>query len=363
MVKVLQVFNKLNQGGIEHVVINLMQNIDRDKIEFHFAMTSGEKGLLDEKVKKLGGYIHYFNSGSRNPLNVKKNLERIIRDNGPFDVVHSHIYFASGYILYIAKKMGVPIRIAHAHDTYKGEKKTLIRKVYEYKMRKMINKYANYKFGVSKEAIFHLFGNKDQNTYIVNNGINFNEYVVNENIRKYYRSKFHVKDNETLLCNIGRFEDQKDHNYLIDVFNRLLKINKNYKLLLIGNGSLKKAIISKVEKLGLSSKVVFLENRNDVNKILMATDMFIMPSKYEGLPLSLIEAQASGIPCVISNNITDEVKISPNVYSLEKDNYNRWINFIIQHKNDPRLNNIEYLDNAGFNEIKIAKFVENIYLS
>ena len=115
----------------------------------------------------------------------------------------------------------------------------------------MINKYANYKFGVSKEAIFHLFGNKDQNTYIVNNGINFNEYVVNENIRKYYRSKFHVKDNETLLCNIGRFEDQKDHNYLIDVFNRLLKINKNYKLLLIGNGSLKKAIISKVEKLGL----------------------------------------------------------------------------------------------------------------
>lgn len=95
----------------------------------------------------------------------------------------------------------------------------------------------------------------------------------------------------------------------------------------------------------------------------MATDMFIMPSKYEGLPLSLIEAQASGIPCVISNNITDEVKISPNVYSLEKDNYNRWINFIIQHKNDPRLNNIEYLDNAGFNEMKIAKFVENIYLS
>lgn len=364
MIKVLQVFNELDQGGIEHVVINLMQNMDPSKVEFHFAMMSGKKGVLDSKVKKMGGRIHYFSSGKKNPLNIYLNLKRIIQTYGPFKVVHSHLYFSSGYILYIAKRLGVPIRIAHAHDVYKGENENVSRKIYEYTMRKLINENATYKFGVSQEAIKHVFGNyPSKNTFILNNGINLDSYTLNNKIRQEYRNKFNLKKNEVALCNIGRFEDQKDHNYLIEVFDRILKVNPNFRLILIGNGSLKNKIINKVKKLNIEKNVIFLENRNDINNILMAMDMFIMPSKYEGLPLSLIEAQASGITCVISDNITNEVKISPNVYSLKKDDYNRWVNFIIKHKDDSRFNNIKLLNDAGFNEKNIAKFVEKKYLS
>lgn len=364
MIKVLQVFNKLNQGGIEHVVINLMKNMDSSKVEFHFAMMSGEKGSLDDLVLRMGGHIHYFSSGKKNLSNINKNLRNIIETYGPFRVVHSHVYFFSGYILYVASKMGVPIKIAHAHDVYKGEKENLPRKAYEFYMRKLINKYATYKFGVSKPSVDHVFGTYGtSNTFIVKNGIDLNKYIINYKTREKYRSKLHVQKGETLLCNIGRFEDQKDHAYLIEVFSYILKNDPNYKLVLIGNGSLKHRIKEKARNLAIDNKIIFLENRNDINDLLMASDMFVMPSKYEGLPLSLIEAQASGITCIISDNITSEVKISPNVFSLSKDSYSHWGDFIMKHSKDWRLDNIKRLDDAGYNEQKIAKFVEEKYLS
>lgn len=363
MIKVLQVFNRLNQGGIEHVVINLMKNMDSSQVEFHFAMMSGQRGLLDDQVKAMGGKIYYFSSGDKSLSNVRHNLEDIIKNYGPFHVVHSHVYFFSGYVLYIAKKMGVPVRIAHAHDVYKGEQRNFKRKVYEYVMQQMINKYATYKFGVSQAAIKHVFGKKTANAFVVNNGINISSYVVNDQIRKQYRNWLGVKNNETLLCNVGRFESQKDHDYLISIFSSLQKINSQFKLVLVGNGSLKNKIEKRVFALNLKDKVIFLQNRNDINNILMAADMFIMPSKYEGLPLSLVEAQASGMTCLISKNITDEIKICPNVYSLRKDSINKWVNFMINHRYDQRLDNAKRLDKAGFNEKSIARFVERKYSS
>ena len=170
MIKVLHVFNQLNQGGIEHVVINLMKNIDRSEIEFHFALMSGKEGLLDAEVRQLGGHIHYFTSGKKGVINVGKNLSNIIDKYGPFEVVHSHSYFFSGYILYIAKMKGVPIRIAHAHDTYKGEKTSFIRKIYESGMQYLINKNSTYKLGVSAEACLHVFGKIDDTTFILHLG-------------------------------------------------------------------------------------------------------------------------------------------------------------------------------------------------
>lgn len=363
MIKVLQVFNQLNQGGIEHVVINLMRNMDSSKVEFHFALMSGEKGLLDDEVRQLGGHIHYFTSGVKNLKNVKENLSNIIRKYGPFEVVHSHAYFFSGYILYIAKKQGVPIRIAHAHDTYKGEKNSIKRKAYEYGMRYLINKYATYKFGVSDETCRHVFGNIDNRTFIINNGINFDNYRFNQSKRMMLRNELRVHNDEYLLCNVGRFEDQKDHNFLIDVFNDLLKVDSKFKLLLVGNGSLKNSIRNKVEKLGLAKKVIFLENRNDINNLLFASDGFILPSKYEGLPVALIEAQATGMPCFISENLTPEVKLNKNVYSISKSSTSEWVNSIEKHRNDKRLDKLSNGLIQKFDIKKIAKFVQSKYTS
>lgn len=363
MIKVLHVFNQFNQGGIEHVVINLMENMDQSQIEFHFALMSGKNGLLDDKVRKLGGKIHYFSSGKKSLKNVEKNLSNIIEENGPFEVVHSHVYFFSGYILYIANKCGVPVRIAHAHDTYKGEKESIKRQVYEYLIRKAINRYATYKFGVSKDTCLHVFGKIDKNTHIINNGVNLENYKFNLKERKRIREELNISENECLLCNIGRFEDQKDHNFLIDVFSNLIKVNPKYKLLLVGNGSLKQFIVKKVKKQHLENRVVFLENRNDVNKLLFASDIFALPSKYEGLPVVLIEAQATGIPCIISDTVTNEVKLNKNVYSVDKGSTINWVNAIEKHKSDKRLKKPSEKFIHNFDIKEIAKFVQKIYTS
>jgi glycosyltransferase involved in cell wall biosynthesis len=363
MIKVLQVFNKLNQGGIEHVVINLMKNMDSSKVEFHFAMMSGEKGVLDDYVTQLGGKIHYFSEGTKSLKNVKKNLDRIMKDYGPFDVVHSHVYFFSGYILKIAYQNKIPIRIAHAHDTYKGEKRSFIRKIYESRMKHLINTYATYKLGVSKEAASHVFGKYDNNTYIVNNGVNIDKYKFSGKTRDDKRTELGIQPNEKVIINIGRFEEQKDHEYLIKLFQKLLMRDKEFKLLLIGSGSLKSHIINMAKELGILDKIIFLENRNDINELLEAADIFVMPSKYEGLPIVLIEAQASGIPCVVSTNITKEALICPNVYALTKENMDIWVKKIMVLRDARRMDNSQRLSEAGFNIKNIALFVQKMYLT
>ncbi|MCR1879282.1 glycosyltransferase [Limosilactobacillus reuteri] len=363
MIRVLHVFNQLNQGGIEHVVINLMKNMDRSEIEFHFALMSGKEGLLDDEVRRLGGHIHYFTSGKKGVINVGKNLSNIIDKYGPFEVVHSHAYFFSGYILYIAKMKGVPVRIAHAHDTYKGEKQSTKRRIYERLMQKLINKYATYKFGVSSDTCKHVFGSIDKNTFVINNGINLDAYVFSQEQRDILRKQLDIANDEYLLCSIGRFEDQKDHNYLVDLFNQLLKADPQFKLLLVGNGSLKTSIINKVKKFGLTNKVIFLENRNDINKLLWASDGFILPSKYEGLPVVLVEAQATGITCFVSKNITSEIILNQNVYQLDKTYVNNWITTIEKHKDDERLSELNNELIQKFDIKKIANFVQEKYTS
>lgn len=363
MVKVLQVFNELDQGGIEHVVINWMKNMDLQKVEFHFALMSGQKGVLDDYVKQLGGKIHYFSDGTKSLKNVKQNLNRIIKDYGPFDAIHSHAYFFSGYILKIAYQNGVPVRIAHAHDTYKGENRSFIRKIYEARMKQLINKYATYKLGVSEESALHVFGNIDANTYIVNNGVNIEKYKLSSRVRKAKRSELRIQPNEKVIINIGRFEDQKDHEYLINIFKRSLKYDDSFKLLLIGNGSLKPHIINIAKELNIIDKIIFLENRNDINELLMAADIFAMPSKYEGLPIVLIEAQSSGIPCVVSTNITKEALICPNVYALTKENMDIWVKKIMVLRDARRMDNSQRLSEAGFNIKNIALFVQKMYLT
>lgn len=363
MIKVLQVFNALDQGGIEHVVINLMKNMDQTKIEFHFALMDGRKGVLDKTVENLGGHLHYFSSSKKSLGNIYNNLSNIIKMYGPFHTIHSHVYFFSGYVLSVAKKYNIPIRIAHAHDTYKGENTSLIRKIYELEMQYLINKNSTYKLGVSKEACLHVFGKIDNSTFIINNAINLENYKLNKVTRYNKRSELGILDTERLIINIGRFEDQKDHEYLIDVFYKLLNKTKDLKLLLVGNGSLKKTIIDKVKRLGISKNVIFLENRNDINELLMAADIFLMTSKYEGLPIVLIEAQAAGIPCIISSNITHTAIIGSNVYALKKNNINNWVEKTLALRNATRIDNRLALKKAGFDIKEVASFVQKLYLS
>lgn len=360
-VRILHVFNRFDQGGIENFVINLLEEIDKEKFEFNFAIMSGEKGVLDDVALNLGANIYYFNKGDKTIKNISNNLNMIFDNYGPFDVIHSHCYFFSGYILYLSKKKDIPIRIAHSHETFKGQIYTLKRYLYEWGMRRLIEKNATYKLGCSKDACIHLYNKIDNKTFIINNAINIKKFHFDQEIRDSIRKELNLS-NKFVIGHVGRMEDQKDHKYLIEIFNEIHEQDPNSILLLIGNGSLKNQILNQINELNLNDSIILLGNRKNVNELMQAMDVFVFPSKYEGLGIVLIEAQVSGLKCITSTNVPEEVNVSKKVIFLDKNDKNKWINTILNLRGSLRDNNEELIYNSGYSMKTNVKKIEKIYL-
>lgn len=305
-VKVLHVFEYFSQGGIENFVMNVFRNIDREKYEFYFAFINRTKGYFDDEAKKLGGKICYFASEEKSFSNYKQSLSQIIKEFGPFDVIHSHMYYFSGYILKVAKKNGVPIRIAHSHETTKGRKTTLLRRMYETYMRSLILKNANRLVSCSNIAGECLFG-KNKNCITLYNGIDTDRFSFNTEARETIRKNLGVNEDCKLLLNIGRLSDQKNQLFIVDIFNEYLKKDNNSKLILVGEGSLDIEIKDKIKKYGIEEKVILTGSLFNTEDYYSACDCFVMPSKYEGLGIVAVEAQASGLPTVASTEVPNEV--------------------------------------------------------
>lgn len=357
--KILHVFYRMDQGGVENFCLNVLENINKEEFELSFAMISGEKGVLDERIIEQGGKIYYFTEGKKSLGRMKKNLTRIITDNGPFEVVHSHCYFFSGYILLLAKKLNIPVRISHSHETYKGQKYTIKRKGYEMVMRYLINHNATFKFGCGKDACVHLYKKMDKKTYVIPNGIDTSKFSFNQSIRDEYRKDLNVEGN-LVLGNVGRFEDQKDHAFLIDIFEIVHKKKSNSKLVLVGTGSLIEIIKKKVSFLGLEDDVLFLKNRMDVNCIMQAMDLFVLPSKYEGLGIVLVEAQSNGLPCLTSTNVPHEVKITNSLKFLPKASAEIWAEEILNGQWS-RTNNKKEIIESGYDIKTTIYLLEKLY--
>lgn len=225
-----------------------------------------------------------------------------------------------------SQKNGVRVRIAHSHN--KSQDKNLKYPIKLYSKR-LIPKYATHLLSCGKEAGDWMFNGKPYT--ILNNAIDAQSYRFDKQIREEMREQLGFNQEDFVIGHVGRFNPQKNHNFIIDVFNFVHKKNTAAKLVLVGTGDGQKAIKEKVESLALSDSVLFLGNRTDVNKILQAMDVFLFPSLYEGLPLSIIEAQAAGLPCVISDNVPPECIKTDRVfhYSLEKP-LDFWANKIIE---------------------------------
>lgn len=356
--RILHVLYRLDQGGIENLIMNLYRNIDRDEYEFDFALISGEKSWFDDEVKELGGQIFYFNRPGKK--RIYENLKEIIREKGPFDVIHSHCYFFSGVILSIARSMGVPIRIAHAHDVYKGQKYSMYRIMYENAMRYLIGRNATYKLGCSKQACEFVFGKIDSKTVVLKNGIDLNKFSYNEIVRKQVREELKL-GKCIVIGHVGRFEDQKDHSYLIEIFNRILMTNGNVRLMLVGDGKLKEDMIHKTIKMGIDDKVLFLGNSQDVHILMQAMDYFVFPSKYEGLGIVVVEACASGLKCFVSDLVPEETKLLGDVVVLSKESISKWCEEILAVGTYDR-NRIEgYRNIEGYSITKVVELLGKIY--
>lgn len=315
--KVLVVIQLLRRGGVEIAAVNFASHLDKEKYEITYYLQNASEGQDDELVKqvlKSGAKIIKKDNLQQGYLNGYKDALRVM-NAGKYDIVHSHVMFYNGIIMLAAKKCGVKKRVSHSHATKWNHKETLPFKIYRAVMRKLINIFATDKLACSTAAGNYMYGEKEyaKHGQFLANGIELSRYSFNLDTREKKREDLLVKDNEIIVGHIGTIYRIKNQVFLVEVFAEMLKTNPNMKLILAGEIIDGDKITEKSNNLGIEDKVIMLGQRNDIAELLQAFDIMIFPSLNEGLPVSLIEAQASKLPCLISDRVTTEVKYNSNV--------------------------------------------------
>lgn len=362
-IKVAQIVGKWVGGGVESFIMNYYRKIDKNKIQFDFICDEDSINIPYEEIEKLGGRVILVPPYQK-IFKYKKKLNEIFKKE-KYLIVHSHINTLSVFPLRIAKKNKIQVRIAHSHSTTnKSEwKKNIIKNF----LKHFSKIYATNFFACSELAGRYLFGNKtynDNKVVIIKNAIELDQYVFCQKKRKEKRNELNVNEDTFVIGNIGRFVEQKNHEYLVDIFKEVHNKCENSILVLAGQGPLIEKIKTKVKKYNLEKFVFFLGQRLDANELYQAFDIFVLPSLYEGLGMVLIEAQISGLPCICSTEIPVEVKGIPEFefVSLD-DNFKVWADYILKFKNNT--NRISYkkeFANKGYDITKEAKKLEKIYL-
>lgn len=333
---VAQVMGKWLGNGVESVIMNYYRHLDHSKVQFDFICDEDSTRIPYDEIKKLGGRVFLVPKYQNLPKYLKA-LEKLFKEN-QYRIVHSNINTLSVFPLYAAKKAGVPIRISHSHSTSnpKEWKRNLIKNI----LRPFSKRYATDYFACSELAGRYLFGNKafDQGEVkIIHNAIDIEKFKFDEVARKKLRKELGIKDSTVVIGHVGRFVQQKNHTFLVDVFKEYHKKNPDSKLLLVGSGPLEDEIKKKVEKLDLKESVLFLGQRDDINKLYSVMDVFCLPSLYEGLPVVGIEAQAADLPCVFSDKITNDIKITDSIKFMKlTDKIKLWSDEITKAINSKR---------------------------
>ncbi len=363
-IRVAHIIGKWLGGGVEAVVMNYYRHIDRSKIQFDFLCDEDSTNIPYEEIEKLGGRVILIPPYQK-VFKYQKELIRIFKENN-YKIVHSHINTLSVFPLRAAKKAGVKVRIAHSHSTTnkKEWKKNLLKQV----LRPFSKVYATDYMCCSELAGRWLFGDKAYDSgkvYLLNNAIDLDKFKYNEFLREEKRKELGISDDTLVIGHIGRFVAQKNHDYLIDIFNEVLKKNNNSILLLVGQGPLMEEIKNKVKELKLNDSVRFLGQRNDVNELYQAFDVFCLPSLYEGLPVVGVEAQASGLLCILSNAMTKETKVLDITKFMSLNNTPRkWADSILDDvKRYKRIDTSKEMTSKNFNIKEEAKKLEKYYLN
>lgn len=315
--KVLIVIQQLRRGGVEVAAVNFSSHIDQDKYEFTYYLQKVESKQdeeLIEIINKSNSKVIVRPHTAKNYIQQYQDALRVMRA-GKYDIVHSHVMFYNGIIMLAAKMSGIKKRVSHSHATEWNRKETLPFKIYRAFMRKLINMFATDKLACSTAAGNYMYGKKEyaaDGTFLAN-GIEIERYALSNDMRAKKRAELSIRKDEILVGHIGTIYRIKNQVFLVEIFAEMLKSNSNLKLILAGEIVDGDIIKEKSRELGVEDKVFMLGQRTDVAELLQAFDIMIFPSLNEGLPVSLIEAQASKLPCLISDRVTAEVKFNSNV--------------------------------------------------
>ena len=317
-IRIAQIIGKLNAGGVEAVIYNYYRHLDHSKIQFDFFVDDDSTVSVPQDILDMGARV-YVIPRYQKIFRYMKELKRIFREN-QYQIVHSNMNSMSVFSLRAAKKAGVPVRICHSHSTAgKGE---FLKNILKNILRRFSRKYATHYFACSHIAGEWLFGKKtmaDGKVTIINNAIDLEKFRFDETVRDQVRREWGL-NGEFVVGHVGRFVEQKNHAFLIDLFYELQKIRPDAKLLLIGGGPLLEHIKQKVQNLHLEDKVIFAGVQAHTEKFYNAMDCFVLPSLYEGLPVVGVEAQVNGLPCFLADTMTKETKIAEQAVflSIEK---------------------------------------------
>ncbi len=368
-IRVLNITEVFQAAGIESFIMNMYRNIDRSDVQFDFMVMRDVEEFYDAEIAGLGGQKFTITVPAGNTLvqvlQQSVKLYRFLKKN-PYRIVHVHYTTPlRAFYLLAAKLAGVPVRIYHSHSAEVSGKSAVKRFVYAY-CRKKITKWATHYFACSRAAGNWIFEEKlirSGQVRVICNGIDVDRFRYCPEARESVRKELGMED-AYVLIHTGRFLEQKNHAFIIDVFRALLQKHTGCKLLLVGTGELLAQMQQKVRSYGIEKNVFFLGVRSDVERLLSAADCYIMPSLYEGLPVAAVEAQCSGLPCVLSDNITDEVALTDSVSFLSlQDPVDTWCDKILSYSAFVRKDRTEDITKMGYNVYNGAKALEAFYKS
>lgn len=356
----MHVLGGLNRGGAETMIMNLYRAIDKTKVQFDFIIHNEDANAYCNEIKELGGAIYIFPKFvGKNFFSYRNYWKLFLKKHPEYKILHSHVRSYAVVFLEIAKKYGLTT-IVHSHSTSNGSGlKSYIKNILQIPLKRK----SDYLFACSSISGEWLFGKKAlslPNYKMVKNAIDTQRYQLNKELRIEYREEFQVSD-KIVYGHIGRLSEPKNHKFLLDIFKDILVVQPNAVLMIVGEGPCRQKIEAQIQVLGLEQYVIMTGVREDIPQLLGAMDIFLFPSLWEGLPVTVIEAQAAGLPCLVSNKVTDEVAITEAVTYLPIDEGTAcWVE-VAMCATEKRFQVIDKIKEAGFDVYTSAEELVAFY--
>lgn len=371
-VRILHVVGGMNRAGVEMWLMNILRRIDRTQFQMDFLVFSDQNYAFSDEINLLGSRIIPCTELSR-PWIYAADFKRIVQRYGPYDIIHSHSHYFGGFAIWLAKQNNIPIRIIHSHldsSLYESQL-SFSRLIYRSVMKWLIGRYANYRIACSEKAAADLFGASwNRGGKIFPYGIDLIPFEQSIDASK-LRAELNIPADAFVIGHVGRFDTQKNHTFLLDIFAEVVKKYPNVRLLAVGDGILRPDIEQKIDRLNLRDYVILTGVRSDTGQLMQSVmDVFLFPSLYEGLSLVTLDAQAAGLPCVFSDVVSEKADIVTSLMHRMSLNQpiSDWVEKVLSLKNekisgDQKLESLNAMKKSRFNVDNNVQELSDLYVS
>lgn len=357
-IRILHVVTYMGRGGLETMIMNYYRQMDRTKVQFDFLVHRDFRADYDDEIERLGGRIYRIRRLIPWSRVYQQSLDRFFTEHPEYREVHVHQDCLSAVILKAAKKHGIPVRIAHSHNSSQDKNLKYLIKLY---YKRQIPQYATALFACGKDAGDWMFGGAPY--MVINNAIDAEQYRYRQARAREVRQTLGIAEEAFVVGHVGRFCPVKNHAFLLEVFDHLRRKNECAVLLLVGDGELRSSMEKKAKAVGLEDHVLFLGMRSDVCDLMQAMDVFAFPSLYEGLPVSLVEAQAAGLPCIISDRVPEACMLTDLVQRVSlEESARQWAERILTTRATVRRDRYDEIAASGFDIVSNAAWLQQYYM-